>query len=673
MSSQVSPFGDEFGLVEHHLRIQTQAPQLKITEMLDITQKAGTFQFQTFVKSMENPNIVHVFLDASTLQQGVADITSKGVRLPTKNGLQFNASKVTLPPGKEEYTLVHLIVALGKVSNYLDPVAAISGDNFLPLENVTSANIPQGYDSLRTSAKGDFVIFKPQQYNTLHIIKIKGGDNVAAKPLDCMKCDNCHKQYAVFYCTNDNMKLCINCDQKIHSSGVAKNHVRKPLGEVLPTFQPCPEHPDHMVQYYCEQCALPVCIECKVHGNHSHRDTLKHKLTGITQAYEQIGAKMNIPNPVRVNREKVLKASIAEAEDTVQNLQTNLTNVLAEIKRIADAASNEAKQLIGRRIVEAKSSLAELQRKYDQLKSTNTMLENYYTDGDPVPFLQEFHRTEVLDKDIETTLDLQRVNGIKADVAVFGSLSIQSPKPVDIPKAIERSLPRGTTTSHNQSSWPTSTTHRDADEESEKGAKITTLDKMAERKRRKYGKQFDEIDFVPFEGSEIIEDEETARKLYLCFPFKGMPETHLMFSTSSDGRDIQEMHRQIDGKGITVILIKAGGHVFGGFAASKWNSEMRPFGENSSSFLFSIDRNAFIPAHPQSEDPVFLCGTPDSFAFGRDDLVLAGNFDRCASTIENTFGIGLEYGSEAAQKFLAGQPRFKADNVEVWGFFSPAN
>jgi len=54
-------------------------------------------------------------------------------------------------------------------------------------------------------------------------------------------------------------------------------------------------------------------------------------------------------------------------------------------------------------------------------------------------------------------------------------------------------------------------------------------------------------------------------------------------------------------------------------------------------------------------------------------LVIGGNFDRCASTIEHTFGIGLEPGSEAAQNFLAGAPRFKADIVEVWGFFSPAN
>lgn len=65
-----------------------------------------------------------------------------------------------------------------------------------------------------------------------------------------------------------------------------------------------------------------------------------------------------------------------------------------------------------------------------------------------------------------------------------------------------------------------------------------------------------------------------------------------------------------------------------------------------------------------------MVGTPETFSFGRDDLVLAGDFDRCASTIENTFGIGLRFGSEQAQTFLAGTSRFKADEVEVWGFFS---
>lgn len=191
-----------------------------------------------------------------------------------------------------------------------------------------------------------------------------------------------------------------------------------------------------------------------------------------------------------------------------------------------------------------------------------------------MPFLQAYHRNEVLDKDIETSIDLQKTNA-RADLAVFGTLSIREVENKTDVK--ERSL--NLSTEH----YP----------------KYTTLEKMATRKEAKYKEMGKSLDFQPFQGSKILTDEETAKRLYYCFPFKAMPETHLMFSTANDGRSIKEMHRLVDGKGISVIIVKANDRIFGGFAASKWTNDGRSFGEGTSSFLFSIDNNAFIQAHPQ--------------------------------------------------------------------------
>jgi hypothetical protein len=130
------------------------------------------------------------------------------------------------------------------------------------------------------------------------------------------------------------------------------------------------------------------------------------------------------------------------------------------------------------------------------------------------------------------------------------------------------------------------------------------------------------------------------------------------------------MHEMIDGIGITTLLVRTGNFIFGGFAAAKWISNGRPFGERSSSFLFSVSRDAFVPYQPRVADACHLLATPDTITFGKYDLRLAGNFDDCSSVIENSYGIGFEQGSEEAKTFLAGAPAFVADVVEVWGFFN---
>ena len=205
---------------------------------------------------------------------------------------------------------------------------------------------------------------------------------------------------------------------------------------------------------------------------------------------------------------------------------------------------------------------------------------------------------------------------------------------------------------------------------SDSGPEYTSLVALAQRREQKNKARGMELTFQPFSGTQIIDKASQCTALYLCFPFKAQPQTHLLFSTERDGRSIQKMHQMIDGIGITAVLIKKGDFIFGGFAAAKWNSDGEPFGEGSSSFLFSVSQDAFIPYKPRTQDACHLFATEDTLTFGKFDLVLADNFDQCSAQIEYSYGIGFQQGSTEAQTFLAGQPVFRADIVEVWGFFT---
>ena len=157
----------------------------------------------------------------------------------------------------------------------------------------------------------------------------------------------------------------------------------------------------------------------------------------------------------------------------------------------------------------------------------------------------------------------------------------------------------------------------------------------------------------------------------MTFPFKGVPEPHLLYSSEIHGKNIRMMHKMIDGMGITCVLVKAGDQAFGGFAASKWEANGVPKKQKSSTFLFQLNKDAYIPYGGQSEDPCYMLATENTLTFGGQDLKLAGEtFDRCSSALENSYGLGFLYGSPKTKEFLAGKHRFSADIVEVWGFFA---
>jgi hypothetical protein len=202
------------------------------------------------------------------------------------------------------------------------------------------------------------------------------------------------------------------------------------------------------------------------------------------------------------------------------------------------------------------------------------------------------------------------------------------------------------------------------------GVDITSIAFVAQRRERRNRDSGIELTVEPFQGSKIVTDAKEAKTLYLALPFRVQPLTHLLFSSSRDGRSLQKMHELIDGIGITVVLVQCGEFRFGGFAASKWNCDGVPFGDPSGSFLFSLSQDAMISYQNHNDEPCVLCATNDTLTFGRYDLALSGDFDRCSSELENNYGVGWARGSTEAQTFLAGQANFRADHVEVWGFFT---
>lgn len=678
-SPSIPPTSDDFAIVEYLMQMQLDAPQFKITEMKDISVRHQVNVFNNYVKKMKNANVVDAFVLLNTIQQPLSDIASHGLRIPANTGFKFQLNHLELPPGEETYEALHLIIALGTVINYQNFDSDL--DEIEYLTAIPTADDLKGHDSIRIGDENLYYVFNAAQIKTAHYITFKGGENLIHDHHIINRCGVCGKDNATVWCQSDSIKLCAECDKKTHNvNPLFQSHVRVPLREGLPYTQMCQFHPQQKVSYYCPKCHLAVCVDCKINGNHAHGDYAKHKLIPFAQAYNDAHATVQARNTTYITRQKIIEEGIQAAEDRLQEILDNADAVEAEINRIAAAAIASMKKQAAERANIVKSAKAELERKLYELNKQKEFIKTHDETSEPVDFLQYFACSKELEKEILNMKDLPEPLTVHGDLLVYGKLDVDGPRKkggdtddedgeANSNEFAERDINYSvhsyvSTTNDVSLSQPPTTMPL------ERAPKFTKLSKLAARKEEKMKTMNVSLNFTPFASSEVLTDDDDKRMIYLTLPFKGVPETHLMFSTTRDGRNIGKMHKMIDGKGITLVLVKANGFAFGGFAAVKWNSDGVPFGDQSSCFLFSLMNNALIPARGQSEEQCKLFATEDTLTFGKEDLKLAENFDRCSSQIENSYGVGLVYGGERSKTFLAGSNQFAADVVEVWGFFS---
>ena len=657
---KVSPFSEEFGYCEQKLRLQLDAPSLVITDMFNISLRPINVQFTNFVKSHQPANVMDVFIPTELIRQSKSDIVTQGLKIHQRNGFVFHQNCLIGNVEDKTYELLHLQVALGAVLNYQDKRAPLDKVKYIQTPPTVDC-LPEGFHSLRVG-ENRYCVFSPNQIKALHILHVTFEHGVSDASPGAKICDMCHQHNASLYCYNDQKRFCEHCDHDIHSQNeILNDHKRVPLYDGLIEMQKCPEHPHLNVMYYCLKCHLPICLDCKVKGSHAHGEASKHKLIPIDQAYKEALFQYQTTDPIFVSRENAINRGLAECERKLDEIQANQQAVEDEIMRIAMKAIDDSRLQSAATANEVKSAQLEYLRKLEEYKKEREIVRLYKEEAEPVPFLQAVARKELLQEEMRDNLDLPLPLKVQGNLIVYGRVEVGPPKPAP-PKEQDRDINQVTQT------YTYSTTESSYLEPSD--PKWTRLSKMAFRKQSKYDSLGIVLPFHPFTESRIVADATMAERLYLCLPFKGTPQPHLLFSTELHSRNIRTMHKMIDEMGITCVLVQVGEQKFGGFAATKWVPDGIPKKDKNSTFLFQLTKDAFIPYGGQSEDPCYICSTQDTLQFGDGDLKLAGlQFDHCSSQLENSFGLGFLYDSQKAKEFMAGRHHFSPDIVEVWGFF----
>jgi hypothetical protein len=125
-------------------------------------------------------------------------------------------------------------------------------------------------------------------------------------------------------------------------------------------------------------------------------------------------------------------------------------------------------------------------------------------------------------------------------------------------------------------------------------------------------------------------------------------------------------HGKCDSKGPTVIVIKANGHIFGGYVSIDWDCS-GSFKTDTKSFIFSLTNPKKYNVVPATNYwAIYAVSGTLSFYFGYPgDIVIKQPFLNDSS---NSCKVGACYrsGNVEDNDFLAGSETFKVDEMEVF-------
>ena len=325
------------------------------------------------------------------------------------------------PGGPVQYEFLFCRLAVGR-SFVLDP------------QQLGEQGIPAGYDSIKIHQETEA---DPAKYTHQYVLNDESriypcyvigfvfdmaADRMKAVPV----CEACEQRAAVFYCMQDNAKLCELCDRDLHNKNpIYQRHNRVLLNEMQSTvgLTMCREHPTLPVQFFDPVLHVPICIQCKMTGSHSTGENAKHQLVPIQDAYQSSMDDLDRERTIVEERRRTIETQLQSIDRRMSAVNANHEKCQDQIYEIVQRAVQILHEETQSKLSALLSDEAELRRQLEYYAWMEGFLNYQKSCTNPVEFLQTFKaHSSILAQAPSEIVD--GAASVRADVRIVGRLEV---------------------------------------------------------------------------------------------------------------------------------------------------------------------------------------------------------------------------------------------------------
>lgn len=297
-------------------------------------------------------------------------------------------------------------------------------------------------------------------------------------------CALCEKHSAAVVCRACEAEICASCDQEVHSANkLVSRHKRTPLklkvqpesdaegstiararrrsstpstailssitveapnndaseddvnAVVMTQLQQglaelsasCRFHEGKSVEFYCPVCELPVCVNCKMLGDHSVGERGSHRLLSISDAYELSLRESLMPDPLIESRKSVIDSKLKTISRWKQELQANRDAVEAAIRDQCQQALQQLDHETSAKMQVLNGDAMEFQRQLHQIEWAEDNLDDQRASSHAVAFLATWNQHKMLraeQRDFPVVTHGPSADHVKADLHLIGRLRV---------------------------------------------------------------------------------------------------------------------------------------------------------------------------------------------------------------------------------------------------------
>ncbi|ELQ75180.1 putative E3 ubiquitin ligase [Trachipleistophora hominis] len=200
-----------------------------------------------------------------------------------------------------------------------------------------------------------YVIKDSERILPLYEVEFHFDKNLELQSKKSNMCERCQKREANMFCVAERASFCKECDQKLHYDFFTRRHLRHYFSKLggSKKFFNCEEHPETVVDYFCKECKIPLCTQCRLKGSHPS----DHALITYLQANElvdKLKAEINFTEEEKKNTTcmSLLKVEIDRFRSNVAEVKALLNKQYRAILNELDVFTNKKYQIFNAKYLE---------------------------------------------------------------------------------------------------------------------------------------------------------------------------------------------------------------------------------------------------------------------------------------------------------------------------------